>query len=97
MKRPIKWRGEQREGTVVITVFAEESWSRYMLEDGTLIRVKHVLSEIIRVDGEYDDEGDQEYICSYDGVRVTYTPEHLKRKEVREDGKEPDREDRSAG
>jgi hypothetical protein len=97
MKRPITWRGEKREGTLITPVFFEEPWCRLMLEDGTIIRARHIVEEVIRVDGEYDSEGDQEFVIRWGTILYCYSPEHLKRKEVRDDGKEPDREDRSAG
>ena len=99
MKRPIKWKGEEREGTLITPIFFEEPWCRLMLEAGTIIRVRHIAEEVIRVDGEYDAEGDQEFVIRWGAIMYAYSPEHLKHgKEVKKDGdEEPNREDRSTG
>lgn len=47
--------GEDVLGTVVEVVEAKERYSRVMLEDGTLIRVRPIVIEVVRLDKTTDD------------------------------------------
>jgi hypothetical protein len=39
-----------------------EHWNEYLLSDGSVIRLKPVATEILRVDGKYDNDGNPVYI-----------------------------------
>ena len=57
-----------------------ERWSEYKLEDGSVIRLKQVLMEIIRTEG-YDPEGNPMYVVKAQPiVSVVEVPDRLKRK-----------------
>ena len=57
-----------------------ERWSEYKLEDGSIIRLKQVLMEIIRTEA-YDPEGDPMYVVKAQPiVSVVEVPDRLKRK-----------------
>lgn len=57
-----------------------EEWNEYETEDGSRIRVKLVVSEIIRTD-QYDTQTDQPlYVVRSGNIVVTKAPDELKEK-----------------
>lgn len=58
----------------------QEDWSEYQLMDGTVIRMKPVVSEIFKIPNEYDTEGNPVYIVRSKNVLNVRSPDNLKRK-----------------
>lgn len=56
-----------------------EHWNEYLLDDGTVVRVKLVATEVVRVDGEYDGEGNPVYVVYSSNVTHVSAPEDLKK------------------
>ncbi len=56
----------------------KESWSTYILQDGTSLKMKAVVSSIVRLD-EYLPTGDPIYLVNASNIVATDVPEHLKR------------------
>ena len=56
-----------------------ESWSTYILEDGTALKMKAVVASIVRLE-EYLPNGDPIYLVNASNVVATDVPESLKRK-----------------
>ncbi len=73
--------GTFAEGTVIPFQTGGEHWNEYFLEDTTVLRVKLVATEAIRVDGYYDQDGNPLYILNSTNVMVASSPEDLKQKE----------------
>jgi hypothetical protein len=69
------------EGTVMPFQTGGEHWNEYLVDDGTVLRVKQVATEVIRVDGYYDQEGNPMYLLNSTNVMVASSPDDLKRKE----------------
>jgi hypothetical protein len=68
------------DGVEVPVDESSEKWSEYKLEDGTTIRLKQVLMEVIRT-GQYDPEGNPLYAIKAQPVLlVVDVPDKLKRK-----------------
>lgn len=61
-------------------VESKEPWSEIKLADGSLIKMKQVVVEIWRVDGEYDNEGNPVYVVKSNNLLNVQAPEGLKRK-----------------
>ena len=57
-----------------------EGWNTYILHDGTTLKLKAVLSEVLKVEGEYAPNGDPLYTATASIVVATNAPESLKRK-----------------
>lgn len=57
-----------------------EHWNEYLVDDGTVIRVKLVATEILRQDDVYDAEGNPGYIVKSANVTNVSAPENLRRK-----------------
>ncbi len=69
------------EGTVMPFQTGGEHWNEYIVDDGSLLRVKLVATEVIRLDGQYDQEGNPVYILNSTNVLVVAAPDELKRGE----------------
>ncbi len=57
-----------------------EGWNTYALHDGTKLKVKAVLADVVRLDGQYAPNGDPLYTINASLVVTTTAPESLKRK-----------------
>ncbi len=68
-KRRVPWQG--RGG---------EPFNEYLVEDGTVIKVKLVVTEILRLDDEYDAEGNPIYIVISANVPYVSAPDELRQK-----------------
>lgn len=74
--------GNWVEGTVVNVEESTERFSEVKLEDSTVIRIKVVVIDAIRVDDQWDVEGNPVYIVkSNNVVAVAESPEQFRRKE----------------
>ncbi len=58
-----------------------EYWNEYLVDDGSLLRVKLVATEVLRLDGRYDAEGNPIYILNSANIMTVEAPEELKHKE----------------
>ncbi len=56
-----------------------EHWNEYFLDDGSVVRVKLVATEIARVENEYDDDGNPVYIVRSANVLSVNSPESLRK------------------
>jgi len=52
----------QKAGTIINVESASERPSEYTLEDGTKLRIKLSLIQVVRLDGEYDAQGNPAYV-----------------------------------
>ncbi len=57
-----------------------EHWNEYLADDGSVIRIKLVATEVLRVDGQYDAEGNPAYFVKSTNVTNVSAPEDLRRK-----------------
>lgn len=57
-----------------------EHWNEYLLDDSTVVRMKAVVTEIARLDGQYDAEGNPAYIINSTNVTHVSAPEDLKKR-----------------
>jgi hypothetical protein len=60
---------------------ANERWSEYKLEDGTVLRAKMTLVSVARIPGAFDAQGNPMYVTNgAPTLAVIDTPEHLRKK-----------------
>jgi hypothetical protein len=71
--------GEDVEAEVVGFRTTGEHWNEYLLEDGTLFKIKLVLTEIVRLKGQYDQSGNPVYAATHTQVTAVDAPESLRR------------------
>ncbi len=73
--------GRMVEGSSVPFQTGGEHWNEYLIEDGSMLKVKLVATDIIKVDGEYDDQGNPLYALHSTQVVVVDSPDDLRREE----------------
>jgi len=71
--------GRQVMGQDVSFEPEKESWSVYLLEDGTTLKMRAIAASIIRLD-EFMPNGDPMYLVNASNVVATDVPDNLKRK-----------------
>lgn len=80
-RRKVPYNGKQVEGIEIPIKSSGEFWNEYMLEDGTVIRVKVVMTDVVKVEGEYDGEGTPVYVIKSTMISSVSVPEHLRRRD----------------
>ena len=75
----VKWHGEEVEAVDVNFKSIREDWNEYLLSDGTTLRMKLVVSEVVRAEGKYDDDDNPIYLVKSSNIVVAKAPDHLKR------------------
>lgn len=58
-----------------------EQWSQYVLEDGTILRVRIVVSSVYRTKGQFAANGDPVYQVNMSHILAIEVPEKLKASE----------------
>ena len=79
-KRTVPWDGREVQATVMPFQTGGEHFNEYLVEDGTVIKLKLVVTEILRLDDEYDSEGNPIYIVASANVPFVSAPDELRRK-----------------
>ena len=72
--------GQPRDAELIPVKTAKELVNVYELEDGSVISFKVVVTEIWRVDGVYDNEGNPSYIVRSANIVTITAPENLRRR-----------------
>ena len=58
-----------------------EHWNEYLLDDGTTVRLKLVVTTVYKVPDQYDAEGNPAYLISSTNVLATNSPDDLRQKQ----------------
>lgn len=80
-KKKVNLNGTIVEGTEIGFRPSGEHWNEYLLDDGTVVRIKLVLTSVVRVDGMYDDNGEPVYLVNSQNVMGVSSPEDLRRRD----------------
>ena len=72
--------GKSREGITVDVVSSKEPWAEYELQDGSRIKAKAVLVDVIKIEGEFDQDGNPAYVLKANGMMSVDAPAALRRK-----------------
>ena len=67
-KITINLGGRDVEAVPVDVSQANELWNEYLLEDGTVLKMKLILKKVLRVSGEFDAEGNPVYVMQSTNV-----------------------------
>ncbi len=73
--------GSTVSGEPIQVVQSQELFCTYSLEDGTLLRLKPVLTEVFKVDDRWDANGEPVYLIRSQNVMVVSAPESLRKKD----------------
>ena len=76
----INFQGREVDATEVEFQTRKEDWNEYQLMDGSVIKMKAVVGEIVRIEGKYDNEGNPVYVVRSNNVLIVRSPDNLKRK-----------------
>ncbi len=81
MERTIKvpYEGKTVEGLDMDFKSIKEDWNEYQINDGTIVRMKVVVTNIAKVTDKYDNEGNPVYIVKSSNVLAISAPEKLKK------------------
>jgi len=79
-KVKINFGGEEVDAVPIDVNQANECWNQYLLEDGTVIKMKLVATRVLRIDNRYDNEGSPLYFVQSTNVMSVNAPDDLKRK-----------------
>jgi hypothetical protein len=77
--RKVNFMGQMRDATVVEFETDKENFSTYILHDGTSLKIKAVLTEVVRIEGVYQPNGDPVYGVSAAQVVAVNAPESLRK------------------
>jgi hypothetical protein len=77
-KRKVPFQGELVEATVMPFQVGGEHWNEYLVDDGTVVRMKLVATEIFRIDGQYDQMGNPLYVITTTNVTNVSAPDELR-------------------
>jgi len=79
-KIKINFGGEEVEALPMEINQTNEYWNQYLLDDGTVIKMKLVATKVLRVDNKYDLEGNPLYIIQSTNITSVNAPDSLKKK-----------------
>ena len=81
MERNIKvsFEGKIAEGLDMDFKTIKEEWNEYQVNDGTIIRMKVVVTNIAKLTDKYDKEGNPIYLVKSSNVLSISAPEKLKK------------------
>lgn len=79
-KKDVQYQGKQVTGQAVEFDAKAESWNQYVLEDGSILKLKIVLLDVVRLD-TYNEIGDPIYQFSAQQLVVAQVPPNLKKRD----------------
>lgn len=81
-KRKVRFtpQGPEKEVQLIDIQQSNEHWNQYLLGDGTVLRIKLVATEVLRIEDEWDQEGNPIYVVKSSNVLSVNPPEELRRK-----------------
>ena len=71
--------GTEVGGTIMTFRSSGEYWNEYLVDDGSVIRIKLVATEILRLDDQYDPQGNPIYLVQSQNVMAVQAPDSLRR------------------
>lgn len=72
--------GKEVWGELIPVQQAQETWNQYLLADGSVVKMKIVVTDVLRVENEYDAEGNPVYYVKSSNVVSVNASEELRRK-----------------
>lgn len=75
----VNWQGKPVDAVPVKFKNIKEDWNEYDLEDGSTVRLKAVVSDIVRIPDEYDAEKNPIYMIKSTNMVVVSSPDNIKK------------------
>ena len=79
-KRKLNIGGREVEVTEVGFRSSGENWNEYITDDGTVLRVKLVVTDIYRLDGQYDQHGNPVHFVQSTNVLSVSAPDDKRKR-----------------
>ncbi len=76
----IQWQGRDTEAIEVRFKSVREDWNEYDIDDGTTVRIKVIVSDVMRLVDQFDAEGNPVYVVKSGNTMFVKSPDHLKKK-----------------
>jgi hypothetical protein len=76
----INFNGQEQEAEKVGINQSQENFNTYLLEDGSSLRLKTVVVDVVRMVDMFDPEGNPMYLIKSHNILMADAPEALKRK-----------------
>lgn len=76
----VNWQGQEVDAVEVRYKSVREDWNEYDIDDGSTVRIKLLVSDIVRLVDQFDKEGNPIYVVKSGNVVFIKAPDHLKRK-----------------
>ncbi len=76
----IPFQGQEHEAVLVEANQSNEYWNQYLLDDGSVLKLKAVVTNIYRLLGAYNDTGEPIYVIKSGNIVTANCPDNLKRK-----------------
>ncbi|WP_263411100.1 hypothetical protein [Terriglobus tenax] len=80
MGKMVNYNGKMAPASEVGIDESSEPWQTYTLADGTVVKTKAVMMDVVRIDNEYTDTGDPIYQFQFQQIITVVAPDSLKRK-----------------
>ncbi len=71
--------GTKEDAEKVEVNSSTEHWNEYLLEDNTIVKLKTVVTEVWRLEGEYDADGNPRYVVRSTNVLSVTASDDMRR------------------
>lgn len=75
----VPYKGKQVDAIEVNFKVEREDWNQYQLSDGSELRMRLIVRQVLMVPGEFDNEGNPIYVVSSGNIVMVNAPDHMKR------------------
>ena len=78
----VPFEGAQYDAVPVEANQSSEYWNQYLLEDGSMLKLKAVVTGVLRLIGAYNNEGDPVYVVRSGNIVTVTCPDNLKKRQA---------------
>lgn len=71
--------GQQHDATMLNFRTTSEDFNEYLIDDGTVLKLKVVVTEVARIEGFYDPQGNPAYIVNSTNVVSVDAPDEMRK------------------
>lgn len=82
----VNFQGHEVDAVIVDTSQTNERWNEYLLDDGTVLKVKLVLTNVTRLENCYTPQGEPVYAIQSTTVVSTNAPQELRKRPPEKSG-----------